>query len=472
MSRTRLSEALDACLRAVRAGASLDEAVESYPDLRHELRPLLEAALRLRPVSLEMAEEAKLYYRNRMMAEIRGSRRPAVSQPSRRFSWPRLLLVPTLAGAIVGALLLGLNTTQAPDSAEAATMLTVLEGRVFVETTAGLVAAENGMRLAPGTRVVTQGDGRAVLTFVDGSTVTLGGDTDVAIRSVLEREGRVTVKLAQSRGQTWTYIVSHFGQAEIEIDTPHGKVQTLNASFVTVIEPDGRTYVRAQSGAVQLLSGEQRSNVRSGEHVVIHAPGVLDAFAAEPSPELIVRVSGAVHVYLTDPSGGTVGTLAPGIPVSQVTGATAEREGNGVLIRVPAPREGAYRIVLRSTGSGRIEIAASITDLGRDSLTLSVNPNEDWGIGLLYRNGLLGFGEAARLDTPHQPNVVVTDKLIEKAATAGAAATAASPVRTPTGVTPTATATATPAVSTAATATPPAVGSPIGSATPEPTPVR
>lgn len=48
MEEAALAHVLSKCVEALDAGESLDTVLRRYPALSHELRPLLEAALRLR----------------------------------------------------------------------------------------------------------------------------------------------------------------------------------------------------------------------------------------------------------------------------------------------------------------------------------------------------------------------------------------------------------------------------------------
>jgi hypothetical protein len=466
----RVARALEECLRALRAGASIEECLAAHPELSQELRPLLEAALRLKPVPVRMAEESRNFYRQRMLADIRAER--AARRAARPFfSLPRLLVVPALAAALVAALVVGLNPTQAPDVAQAATLLTVIEGEVSIETLTGAVAGQTGMHLKPGDRIVTHSNARAVLTFPDGSSVTMESETVLAIQSVADREGgRISVKLTQSQGRTWTHLPPAFGQADIEIHTPSAKLQAAkDASFTTSVDADGRTQVGAQSGDIELQSGERRSAVKSGEKVVVDLPGVVSVPSAEPPPkELLVRVTGAIFVFLTDPAGATVGTVAPGIPVNQVTGATAVLRGNDILIRVPEPRDGSYRLGIRSLVAGKINVEATLGESDKDSLSFDVQPGDDWIVNLRLVDDELEFGRANRPERPTPPNVALGERAVERAlATAAAGAPPAAttrperPTATPT-PTPTPTmspfplaATPTPSPSPAAAATPP-----------------
>ena len=118
-------------------------------------------------------------------------------------------------------------------------------GDVEVETDDGIQAGQNGMRLSVGDRIVTGAGARAVLTFFDGSTVTLDSDTVVVIRTLVDEDGQLHALLDQSRGSTWTHISQELGSAQVEIDTPNARVQASEASCATTVEDGGPTHVGA-----------------------------------------------------------------------------------------------------------------------------------------------------------------------------------------------------------------------------------
>jgi hypothetical protein len=434
MSDDRLASALDDCLERLRAGATVDECLDAHTSLRRELEPLLSAALRLSAVAgAALPDDRRAVNRARLMASL-GRAEAASARQARGFGWRRLIFVPAAAAAIVAALVIGLSTTQAPDRAEAATVLTILQGDVRVETSQGARAAMNGMRLHPGDRIITAVSARAVLTFADGSTVTLDSDTVVVIRGVVDQSSSFRVTLDQSRGTTWTHLPPAVGPSQVEIDTPNARVQApQEALFSTTVDRAGRTQVGAQTGALEVSSGNQTAAVSGGQRTTVDAAGVVGPASAAPRPprELVVRVAGPVYAFITAPDGATIGTMAPGLAVNQVAGASAGAVAGQFVVRIPDPKDGAYKIGFKGTASGDVAVQGVI-GAGSDTANLSVLADEDWTLGFTLKGDNLSFGQAVRIQGGITPaNVTIPDRVIEKAK---ATAIAASSV--PTGGTP------------------------------------
>src|SRR5690606_36376416 len=119
----------------------------------------------------------------------------------------------------------------ASNVAVAGPILTVLKGEVLVETDEAIVTGRSGMLLEPNDRVRTLAGALAVLTFFDGSTVTLAPETVVRIKQVGEQEGTLHAVLVQEKGHTWTYVPEGLGPADIRIGTPNAAVATRNGAF-------------------------------------------------------------------------------------------------------------------------------------------------------------------------------------------------------------------------------------------------
>src|SRR3972149_470517 len=233
MPRPKLERALDDCLRLLRRGAP--------PTMPVERRTLV---------------------RQRMMAWIRSEQQGRAGR--RGWHLGRLLLVPATALAIVAALFFSLQSSQAPNVAEAASVLTVLQGEVQVEAGQGLVAGQNGMLLQAGDKVITSKGARAVITFFDGSTITLDAETAVAIQSISGEKDHIKVTLKQQKGSTWTYVPQELGPSQIEIETPHARVQTTQATFSTTVDSGRRTGIGAQSGALGVHRGGPKTELAGG----------------------------------------------------------------------------------------------------------------------------------------------------------------------------------------------------------------
>jgi hypothetical protein len=101
---SRLEDALERCLQAMRQGDSLEAALKLAPGLADELRPLLEAAQAAASVSLDgVPRHAIVRSRTRMLQRARSM----TGEPSRRFSVFAMLTRPALAIVIVGLTLAG-----------------------------------------------------------------------------------------------------------------------------------------------------------------------------------------------------------------------------------------------------------------------------------------------------------------------------------------------------------------------------
>jgi hypothetical protein len=291
---------------------------------------------------------------------------------------------------------------------------------VLVERATGFSRGRKGWAVRPGDRVVTRPGARAVLTFFDGSTVTLEEDTIVLIRSLVDANGQLRTVLAQSRGSTWTHIPQALGPAQIEIDTPNARVETNEASFATTVQDSGRTQVGSQSGALAVTSGGQRTEVTGGFQAAVEAPGVVGPTnpSARPQRELIVRVSGPVYAFLTDPEGATIGTLDPGVPVNQVPGATATRQGDQLVLRLPDPDNGRYRLGLRAAGAGNVGLIVEVHNgtTSNGSRSFRVAEGENWSVDLSLDRDDIEVVSVERKDQDVRPALVtVPERAAEKA---------------------------------------------------------
>jgi hypothetical protein len=433
-SERDLAAALDDCLERVRAGASLEECLARHPRLRRDLAPLLDAALVLweaAPAPTGAEERA-----GRRAGLIQAMGRVEAAKPrAGGLSWGRLLAVPAVAAAVAIALLLGLGTLQAPDEAEAATLLTVIRGQVFVETAQGIVAGQTGMLLRAGDRVLTGPGAGAVLTFFDGSSVTLDSDTELAIRSVAVRAGRLEARLTQQRGSTWTYAPPASNAAQIQIDTPAASVQSQEAAFLTTVQTDGRTEVGTRAGAVEVSGGGARAAVPEGHTAAVDVGSSMPpAVAVRPdSPqELVLLVRGPVSVILTDPASATAGVVASGLPVNQIPGASVSVSGSEVLIRLPEPKGGAYKLIVQSSGEGRVEVTGGVSGGERASVSFQVAAGESWSVAFGLAGGDLKAGDPEKLES-FRPNVALPETYEKlKATPATALPQTKTPTRTPT----------------------------------------
>jgi hypothetical protein len=175
-----------------------------------------------------------------------------------------------------------------------------------------------------------------------------------------------------------------------------------------------------------------------------------------------VRISGPAWGFVTDPSGATIGMLAPGYPVNQIPGATASRDGANTLIRIPQPPPGRYSIGLHGVSGGTVQVGSALSGVS-DTASVALIDGQDWSIGLAVDAQAVAFGlPVLQSSAAAKPaNVAIPDRVIAAATAISAKPEATktakpptltpTPTRTPTKPAPTPVSFATPVRATDAT---------------------
>ncbi len=417
MNDSHLAAVIEDCLRALRGGASREECLGAYPELRAQLEPILVSAGALAAMPRAGLTPAASDRVRSGLIEAIGREPRAVRRRPGLWS-PRLALVPALAAAIAAIMVLvSLSPFSDSNVARADTVLSVLQGTVLVETESGLVEGRDGMLLRPNDRVITREGARAVLTFFDGSTVTLEANTSLLINQVTERDGQLSALLTQDSGQTWTHIPSILGLAEMRINTPNALVATDDGTFETTVS-DGQTRVTTGAGDVRVESGDNQTSVPGGSESAVRTPGVVaePSLASPPETELVVVIRGAAFAHVTDPSGSTVGVLAPGVPVNQITGASVHREGDLLIIRIPNPDQGGYVLGVAAAERGGASVSARLRD---DTVTrlaeFDLAADESWTVRFRVDGEQVRPVGSERDKEPPPPPAIITDTAADKA---------------------------------------------------------
>lgn len=254
------------------------------------------------------------------------------------------LLIPSLAMA-QGAVTATLSVLTAP-----------------VERVAGDAGAPEpgitGMNLAEGDRIRTGAGGVALITFLNGSTVTLLSDTEVTVKQaptgranaagirMLIHAGRVWARVAQAAGSRSTLSLESNDYTATAHDGLIGA--ELSAGTFWCWTRRGTLWLTDRSGQTDtvLVSG-QRARARFG------MPATAEPFAPSASA-LEIRTTGPVVPLVRMPDGSVAaGFLAPDVEVNQVFGSLTEAKGGQRwLVEVPGGHEGAYTLILTGTGAG------------------------------------------------------------------------------------------------------------------------
>ena len=313
------------------------------------------------------------------------------------------IIVPLASLALSGAL--------APSPAFASTStLTVIAGAV--ESSLDGVswsAAADGVVIAAGTHVRTSAGARAVLTFFDGSLLTLDSGTSVAVRELSGGDG-VVITLFQSIGRTWSSVHRAATGTRYQIGTPTATATVRGTGFETIVTSAGATTVATSDGLVAVSGAGSTVVVGESQRTDVQ-PGATPTIPVRvPSrTSLILRAN--VSMLAVDPAGLACGRTPGGDVVRQSPRCLVATDGAITLLD---PAGGLYRVVVRSDSAADAELTARVTSAegASDEQTARVS---------------LAAGDQAVAPLA----LIVTDTVARTMDLRGFAVTAASPARLP-----------------------------------------
>lgn len=274
-----------------------------------------------------------------------------------------------LAGALVLGLVVPVQQTQAQQSGPRATSptatLTILAGTVHRVPAGGsqLQAAIDGMNLAVGDRIVTWPKSHALITFLDGSTVTVQPHSDVAVKKADVSGGKgSTIGIAINRGTVWARVVrvldpkaSFSLESNTATATVHdgliGGQQNEDGSFVC--------WTRAGALTVKDPQGQTLLTLQPNEKTMVHAgqKPAAQPFAVNQSMLKITASANVLPLVEMPDKLHVTGFVAPVWEVNQVfgsfTGTTAEGKH---IVEVPAGVPGPFLLVLQGLRDGPFKV--------------------------------------------------------------------------------------------------------------------
>ena len=229
----------------------------------------------------------------------------------------------------------------------AATTITIISGDIQVRHGAGSFApANDGEVLTAGDTIRTGDSARAVLTYFEGSTVSLEPNTELTIEDVSTlTDGSTVVVMQQSLGRSWHVVTKLItGGSKYEVRTPastasvRGTTFTVDVEFedalpvATVTTTEGTVVHSAPDPAAPsrqvsvLVTAGTTERIKRGEKPTPAAP------AAEPKVTVEVEVGNSLIV---DALGRINGYDRDGKRVIQTPGAQVKKVGDRVVIELP-----------------------------------------------------------------------------------------------------------------------------------------
>lgn len=212
--------------------------------------------------------------------------------------------------------------------------------------------AKDGMSLNIGDRILTGTQATALVTFLDGSTLTVQPDSDVEVKmaDVSDESSHISIQI--NLGTVWARVVS--------LVDPHSNF-SLESNTATATVHDGLIGGRQTSDHSFIcwtMAGDFLVKDRKGQLLVTLKPGektkVQDdqdsgrqPFAVNHSTLKVTASPNLLPLILMPDNFRVTGFVAPGLEVNQVFGSRTGIEGYGTrTIEVPAGVPGPFTLIV------------------------------------------------------------------------------------------------------------------------------
>jgi len=294
---------------------------------------------------------------------------------------------------------------QSTASGSAAT-LSIMAGIVHRIPAGGsqLRAAEDGMDLAVGDRIVTWPKAAALITFPDGSTVATQPNSDVTIKKADLDGGRSsTLSIQVHFGAVWARVVRRPDQKfifSLESNTATASVHsgliggqlTEDGSFVCWTRAGALTVKDPRGQTLLTLQPNEKTTVQAG---LKPAP---QPFAVNQSALTFAATANVLPLVEMPDKLRVAGFVAPVWEVNQVLGAFTGKAADGAhLVEVPAGVPGPFLLVVHGLQDGPFKVTIVGTFKGapvyRQELTGAIKKGERLRTEITLQMDPAGDGE-------------------------------------------------------------------------------
>lgn len=327
----------------------------------------------------------------------------------------------TARGAVVAATLVAfvivatglIAVVTARPALAASSTLTVLDGNVSVRDGAGgFTAAADGQLITAGTTVRTGPGAHAVLTYIDGSTVTIEPDTEVVVEQLeVSGDGDLVVRMSQAIGRAWHVVAHKLGPTgRYEVRTPAATAAVRGTAFTTGVRADGTLDLETTEGVVAATGAGDTVEVAPGQATSVAVDSRPAAPVAAPAPQAVVRIvlEPTANAVAVDRSGRSVGVQG-GQPIRYIPGSRVELVGGQLVLTIPTNEPGRISTVVRPAAGATAPVAIQTQVVANgDVVATTVESRRPDGTGtarggvVLTATGVvvLPDSEAARFSAP------------------------------------------------------------------------
>ena len=259
------------------------------------------------------------------------------------------LILLLLVGAGVYLYLRPTSNATADNAATVGVLSTAVDAQ---KGSSGFAPALDGDIVTNGDFVRSSKDGRAVLTFFDGSTLSVDSGALVKVLTLNRlASGGIELLLEQTLGRSWAAVSKLKPDSKFEIKTPSSIAAVRGTAFETNVtqNADGTTSAtyKVDDGQILVTANAGGSvTVGAGQQVTINVnqPAPAAATAQAPTTRFVITASAGLEFAIAAPTGATCGN---GRNKQEIFGCFAS--GNTVAVREPPA--GHYAVMVTRTAA-------------------------------------------------------------------------------------------------------------------------
>ncbi|MEQ1654868.1 MAG: FecR domain-containing protein [Nitrospira sp.] len=279
----------------------------------------------------------------------------------------RRALILLWTGAVIVIALFGGATSSGaagPPVAFATATLNIIAGDVKVVPPEGgpARAAKDGMNLAVGAHVVTGPKSTALVTFLDGSTLTVQPDSDATVKQADLSKKQSTVRIKVNLGTVWARVARLVDAGSSFSLESNSATATVHDGLIGARqEADGTFTCWTRAGNLFLVdsSGRIISELNPGQMDVVKPgqPSNPHPFFSNDSALRVTTSPDVLPLILMADKARLVGFASPRSEVNQVFGAfTGLTEEGGHITEVPAGIAAPFTLIVEGQTSGPFEV--------------------------------------------------------------------------------------------------------------------
>jgi hypothetical protein len=247
------------------------------------------------------------------------------------------------------------------------TTLTVISDDVFVKKgdSGNWEKIAKEASLEEGNWVKTSSEGRAVITFFEGSSTEIEPNTIVCLQEIFSAiKGSTVVMLDQQTGRTWNRVEKLFDPASrFEVQTSAAAAVARGTLFAINVIDNGTTEANVFEGNVVISAQGQQVNAPGGWQTTVNPgePPSPPSLIPPPSNQLTISLGAPAWLDVVDPLGRSTGIIPPGFEVNQIPFAVTSAVDEKQIISIKEPVGGSYYIAVYAYDEGSIQLTTSGT---------------------------------------------------------------------------------------------------------------